>query len=84
MASNIGIDAGKIGLVDHREFEFLCGSGRVRFVTIVDRGLDGKVEVEGTLKDGGVGDGGDGGEGEEDERFFEHPSYSCWEEEEES
>lgn len=57
MAFDVGVYAVEIGLVDHGEFEVL------RFI---GRGAGGEVEVEGSLEDGGVGDGVDGVEGKVD------------------
>lgn len=81
---DIAIDAREIGLVEHAEFDFfglflfflLAGGGR--------GGVDGDVEVEGTLEDGGVGDGVDVCKREELEGFFETEEDSEGEKEEEA
>lgn len=75
MTLHIGVYASEVGLVDHRELDLLC------FVVGV---LDGDVEVEGALEDGGVGYRGDGVEGEEFKGFLEPPDYAVGEEEEEA
>ena len=53
-------------------------------MAVVRGSTGGEVEVEGTLEDGGVGDGVDVVEGEEVEGFLEAPEYACGEEEEEA
>lgn len=51
---------------------------------IVGVSADSKVEVEGALEDGGVGDRVNVVEGEEVEGLFETPEYPGWEKEEEA
>ena len=65
MSLDVTIDTGKVGLIDHRELEFLGIGGGA--------GASGNVEVESALKDGCVGDGIDGRKGEEDQGFLEAP-----------